>query len=154
VTEKPLLLVDVDGVISLFGFDHANRPAGAFEMVDGIAHYLSATAGENLRTLATTFDLVWCTGWEEKANEYLPRALGLPGPLPYLSFDQAIGRANTHWKLDAIDARRGPTLLGHTDAPVGVTADPVDELLAWARAGQSSASSRSRTTPGASSGRK
>jgi hypothetical protein len=177
--EKPLLLVDVDGVISLFGFDPANRPAGAFEMVDGIAHYLSATAGEQLRTLAGSFDLVWCTGWEEKANEYLPRALGLPGPLPYLSFDHAVGRANTHWKLDAIDAyagpdrplawiddalvpecaawaaaRPGPTLLVHTDPAVGITADHVNELLAWARAGQSSASSRSRTTPGASSGRK
>ena len=40
---KPLLLVDVDGVISLFGFPQHARPAGRFEMVDGIAHFLSAT---------------------------------------------------------------------------------------------------------------
>jgi hypothetical protein len=157
VSDKPLLLVDVDGVISLFGFDPANRPDGTFEMVDGIAHFLSATAGEHLRTLSAQFELVWCTGWEEKANEYLPRALGLPGPLPYLSFDHAVGRANTHWKLDAIDtysgpdrplawiddalapecvawasSRPGPTLLVHTDAPVGVTAAHVERLQAWA----------------------
>ena len=43
--DKPLLLVDVDGVISLFGFDPARRPDGRFELVDGIAHFLSATAG-------------------------------------------------------------------------------------------------------------
>jgi len=154
----PLLLVDVDGVISLFGFDPAARPAGAFELVDGIAHYLSATAGEHLRTLSDEFELVWCTGWEEKANEYLPRALSLPAPLPYLSFGHAVGRANTHWKLDAIDAyagpdralawiddahvqacsewaaaRPGPTLLVGTEPAVGMTEAHVNQLRAWAQ---------------------
>ena len=76
---RPLLLVDVDGVISLFGWDPARPPAGRFEIVDGIAHYLSAVAGEHLRALADEYELAWCTGWEEKANEYLPFALGLPG---------------------------------------------------------------------------
>ena len=46
---RPLLLIDVDGVISLFGFDPGRRPAGRFEMVDGIAHFLLATAGQHLR---------------------------------------------------------------------------------------------------------
>jgi hypothetical protein len=158
VTGKPLLLVDVDGVISLFGFDPANRPPGTFEMVDGIHHYLSASAGEHLRTLSESFELVWCTGWEEKANEYLPHALALPAPLPYLSFDRAVGRANTHWKLDAIDAhagpdrplawiddalapecfrwaadRPGPTLLVETQPAIGITAAHVNELLSWAK---------------------
>jgi HAD domain in Swiss Army Knife RNA repair proteins len=157
LTGKPLLLVDVDGVISLFGFDPANRPPGTFEMVDGIHHYLSASAGEHLRTLAESYELVWCTGWEEKANEYLPRALALPAELPYLSFDRAVGRANTHWKLDAIDAyagpdrplawiddalapecfewaghRPGPTLLVETEPAIGITAAHVNQLLSWA----------------------
>ncbi len=47
--DRPLLLIDVDGVISLFGFDTADPPAGRFQMVDGIAHFLSASAGEHLR---------------------------------------------------------------------------------------------------------
>ena len=42
--DRPLLLIDVDGVISLFGFDPADPPAGRFQLVDGIAHFLSATA--------------------------------------------------------------------------------------------------------------
>jgi hypothetical protein len=158
VTARPLLLVDVDGVISLFGFDPARPPAGRFELVDGIAHFLSPDAGEHLRGLADEFELVWCTGWEEKANEYLPFALGLPGPLPYLSFDRDVGRANAHWKLDAIDAYSGPeralawiddahdtgcadwagargapTLLVATEPAIGITAAHVDELRAWAR---------------------
>src|SRR5690348_6467897 len=101
--DRPVLLVDVDGVISLFGFDPARPPAGRFEMVDGITHFLSATAGEYLRALAGEFELVWCTGWEEKANEYLPLALGLPGPLPLVIFDPAERPVGAHWKLVAID---------------------------------------------------
>ncbi len=109
--EKPLLLVDVDGVISLFGFAPQAQPPGRFEMVDGIAHFLSASAGEHLLRLAVAFEPVWCTGWEEKANEYLPHALGLPGPWPHLSFDRAAGpgvSTQGHWKLGAIDAHAGP----------------------------------------------
>ncbi|HVE67264.1 MAG TPA: HAD domain-containing protein [Solirubrobacteraceae bacterium] len=152
----PLLLVDVDGVISLFGFDLDARPDGTFHNVDGIHHYLSATAGEHLRALAESFELVWCTGWEERANEHLPHALGLPGPYPFLTFAAAPGVSARHWKLDAIDAyagpnrpvawidddharcqdwardRPGPTLLVTSDPAVGITTAHVEELLTWA----------------------
>ncbi|MDX6648060.1 MAG: hypothetical protein QOJ97_11 [Solirubrobacteraceae bacterium] len=157
-SDIPLLLVDVDGVISIFGFDLDTRPAGRFENVDGIHHYLSAAAGALLRALSERFELVWCTGWEERANEYLPHALSLPGPLPYLRFAGSPGAGSRHWKLDAIDAhadpdrpvawidddhrdceewareRPGPTLLVTTDPAVGITAAHVEELLAWAEA--------------------
>jgi hypothetical protein len=156
---RPLLLVDVDGVISLFGFDHARPPAGHFLMVDGIAHFLSATAGQHLRELAEEFELAWCTGWEEKANEYLPLALGLPGCWPHLTFERNPGRTNGHWKLAAIDefagtsralawvddalddacerwaaARPAPTKLVATDPATGLVEAQVRELLRWARA--------------------
>src|SRR5512142_1352162 len=78
--DKPLLLVDVDGVISLFGFPAHDRPPGRFAMVEGIAHFLSASAGEHLRRLGGAFEPVWCTGWEERANDHLPHLLGLDGP--------------------------------------------------------------------------
>jgi hypothetical protein len=154
---RPLLLLDVDGVISLFGFDSAAPPPGRFEIVDGIAHFLSASAGEHLRALSSAFEPVWCSGWEEKANEYLPLALNLPARLPHLSFESAQGTA-THWKLEAIDAyagrarplawiddghddncyrwatrRDGPTLLISTEPAVGLTAEHVAQLLAWAQ---------------------
>lgn len=153
----PLLLVDVDGVISLYGFDLDTRPPGRFESVDGIQHYLSATAGEHLRALADRFELVWCTGWEARANEYLPHALSLPAPLPFLTFDGPPGITPRHWKLDAIErhagrhrplawidddhdacqdwaaGRPGPTLLVTTDPAVGITGAHVEELLRWAR---------------------
>src|SRR5277367_1550915 len=81
---KPLLMVDIDGVISLFGFPAHEHPEGAFHSIDGIVHFISAEAGRHLLALADDFDLVWCSGWEEKANEYLPHLLGLPAPLPFL----------------------------------------------------------------------
>jgi hypothetical protein len=156
--DKPLLMVDVDGVISLFGFDPLRPPAGRFEFVDGIAHFLSATAGQHLRELSREFELVWCTGWEEKANEYLPLALGIPAALPHLTFEPEVAPPNGHWKLAAIDAfagpfrplawiddahddacaawahaRQGPVLLVATEPAVGLTGAHVSRLLAWAR---------------------
>lgn len=157
IADKPLLLVDIDGVISLWGFLPAQAPEGAWCTVDGILHFLSAGAAGHLRTLAERFDLVWCSGWEEKANEYLPHAIGL-GPLPHITFDTAPGEPTDHWKLQGIDAhalgrplawvddahdaschawahRRGaPTLLVATDPAVGLTAAHVEELMAWAQA--------------------
>src|SRR5437763_584695 len=154
---RPLLMVDVDGVISLYGFDLDIRPAGRFQNVEGIQHYLSATAGEHLRALAQRFELVWCTGWEDRANAYLPHALSLPAPLPFLTFDGLPGVTPRHWKLDAIErhagvhrplawidddhdgsadwaaGRPGPTLLVTTDPAVGITAAHVEELMLWAR---------------------
>jgi hypothetical protein len=152
--------VDVDGVISIFGFPSTERPNGRFLTVDGIPHFLSATAGGLLLELARSYELMWCTGWEEKANEYLPRELGLPGPLPTLELS---GHAEIggHWKLPAIDAtiapsrplawiddahtdvtrawaraRDAPTLLVDTDPATGITDHHVATLSDWAKRGQ------------------
>jgi hypothetical protein len=154
-TPKPLALIDIDGVISLFGFDPARPPAGRFVGVDGIIHFLSATAGEHLLRLAGGFELAWCSGWEEKANEHLPLALGVPA-LPHLTFD-CRHEISAHWKLAGIEAfagpsrpvawvddahceattrwaaaRAGPTLLMRTEPAVGLTGEHVESLLAWA----------------------
>ncbi len=156
--DKPLLLIDIDGVISLFGFDPARPPVGSFVTVEGIPHFLSGSAGGHLRRLAGEFELAWCSGWEEKANEHLPAALDLPQHLPHLSFDDRPA-TTAHWKLAAIDAfagserpvawiddahdeatatwaaaRPGPTLLVRTEPPIGMTDAHVVALLRWAGA--------------------
>jgi Swiss Army Knife RNA repair-like protein len=155
--DRPLLLVDIDGVISLFSFDHQARPEGSFHSIDGIPHFLSSGAAEHLLALEPNFELAWASGWEEKANEYLPHLLGLP-TLPYLSFDRAVGRTNAHWKLDAIEAyasatrplawiddafneachewadlREGPTLLVETAPATGLTEREAQVLEHWAK---------------------
>jgi hypothetical protein len=153
----PLLLVDIDGVISLFGFEAGQPPEGSFHAIDGIPHFLSSAAAEHLLGLAPMFELAWASGWEEKANEYLPYLLGLPR-LPHLSFEGRVGRSNAHWKLDAIDAyadtrplawiddafngachewastRTSPTLLVETTPAKGLTRREALLLEQWSQA--------------------
>jgi hypothetical protein len=128
--DPPLLLIDIDGVISLFGFDTAQPPPGRFSLVDGIPHFLSAGAANLLGGLQEHFELVWCSGWEEKADEYLPLALGLPHGLRHLTFAPAGGsQAPRHWKLGAIEAYAGP------DRPLAWIDDQFDDSChRWARA--------------------
>jgi HAD domain in Swiss Army Knife RNA repair proteins len=161
---KPLLLVDIDGVISLFGGEQLGRKDGSFHSIDGMFHFLSSTAAAHLLALEEQFELVWCSGWEEKANEHLPHLLGLPSALPYLSFERAVGRSNAHWKLAAIDAfalerplawvddalndachewaaaRAAPTLLVETAPEHGLTEREAKLLNDWAEKQRSTSS--------------
>ncbi len=155
--DKPALLVDIDGVISIHGWPPGEAPAGRWLTVDGIVHFISASAAGHLQELARSFELWWCSGWEEKANEHLLGPLGLAGPLPYVGFDVAPRRGGAHWKLAAIDsalgaerplawvddhlddacadwarARRGPTLLVATVPERGLEQAHGQRLLAWA----------------------
>ena len=125
-------------------------------MVDGLVHFISQAAGDHLRDLAPDFELAWCTGWEERANDHLPQALSLPTPLPVVTFAQK-PRDGVHWKLAGIDLhagperpvawiddahspdchawaerRPGPTLLVSTDPARGLTAVEAERLRAWA----------------------
>ena len=154
---RPILAVDVDGVVSLFGFDEPPRPEEArYQLVDGMLHCISLRAGERLRRLGEHFDMVWATGWEDKANYYLPTMLGLP-ELPHLSFDGAARFGSAHWKLGPLDEycegramawiddnldescyrwareRSEPTLLVETDPALGLQEAETEALLAWAR---------------------
>ena len=67
-----------------------------------MVHCISLPAGERLLRLAEHFELVWATGWEDKANDYLPNILGLP-ELPHLTFDGAARFGSAHWKLGPLD---------------------------------------------------
>jgi hypothetical protein len=156
LSSKPLLFVDIDGVVSLWGFAMDEWPnEGAWHRIDGMSHFLSARAARHLQALCERFDPVWCSGWEEKADEYLPHLLGLPR-FPHLSFQRNPGRELTHWKLDAIDtyaenrslawiddafndacfawaARRpAPTLLVETQPATGLDDAAAAKLEAWA----------------------
>ena len=148
--------MDVDGVISLFGFERSEEPPGAFHMVDGILHCIGSSAAARLARLARHYELVWATGWEEKANEYLVHLLEMEGDLPVLTFDGRARFGSAHWKLEAIDEfagdrpaawiddnlddrcrhwaehRSAPTLLVETEAAVGIDEEHVQLLLDWA----------------------
>jgi hypothetical protein len=158
-TKRPILFVDVDGVISVFGFSpNAGKLPGPFHWIDGVAHCIPTDVGERLVRVSSRFELVWATGWEEKANEYLPFILNLPSKeLPCLMFQGQAVFGSAHWKLGAISeyagdrpaawiddniddacrywatAREAPTLLVQTESAIGMTDEHVDTLLTWAQ---------------------
>jgi len=176
-----LLFVDIDGVLSLWGWGMDGWPNdGAWHQIDGVTHFLSARAARNLLALCTMFDPVWCSGWEEKADEYLPHMLGLPR-FPHLSFQRNPGRGLAHWKLDAIESyaenrslawvddalneacfewaqrRSAPTLLVATRPATGLDDAAAAELERWALSPASRAractGSRCRRAPTTAAGR-
>jgi hypothetical protein len=166
-TEKPLLFLDVDGVISLFGFREGyglaagdapfeGCPPGRLHSINGVMHYISEGCAAHLERLAERYELVWATGWEETANDYLPHLLGLPDHLPYLTFDGRVSGGPAHWKIEAIgeyagerplawiddnlddscrawaEERPAPTLIIETIRHEGMHEEHVELLLRWA----------------------
>ena len=125
--ERPILALDVDGVISLFGFEGPLAEApGRFHLIDGMAHCIPEGIGERLGRLADHYEIVWATGWEDRANDRLPEILGLPGELPFLTFDGNARFGSAHWKIEAIDRYAGERPLAWVD-------DCIDETCqAWA----------------------
>jgi hypothetical protein len=159
-SERPVLALDVDGVISLFGFEGPIGEApGRFHLINGMAHCIPDGIGAMLEQLTPHYEIVWATGWEDRANERLPEILGLPGELPFLTFDGRARFGTAHWKIEAIDRyagerpvawvddsidqtcrawadeRHAPTLLVETESDVGLTEAHIETLLGWVRAG-------------------
>ena len=143
-------------MISLFGFHPSGPLPGTFHSIDGIPHCIGADAAGRLSRLKDAYELVWATGWEEKANEYLVHILELPGDLPVLTFDGRAVFGSSHWKVEAIDEyargraaawiddnlderaeewaanREEPTLLVRTESALGITDEHVERLLVFA----------------------
>ncbi len=159
---KPFLLVDVDGVLSLFtepGTPAPIRPDTHFHNEHGMGHLIATENCARLLDLAASFDLVWATGWEEKANDELVRIVGLPAQLPIISFDKGKGKYDhqAHWKLGAIEdfigsrptawiddaldeacfewaeRRPHPTLLVKVESHTGLDEEAHQQLTEWAQ---------------------
>lgn len=108
-----------------------------------------------MRRLSEHFELAWASGWEDKANFYLPSLLGLP-ELPHVTFDGATREGTAHWKLGPLEEfaagrplawiddnfdqscyewaeeRELPTLLVLTEAHLGLEEAHVEALRQWA----------------------
>jgi hypothetical protein len=154
--DKPVLAVDIDGVVLLHGFEEPpSWPAATMEMIDGLVYPVVVGAGDRLRELSKHFDLVWASGWERRSNLLSP-LLGMP-ERPYLSFRGAARFGSADWKLsplseyarsrplawidDSFDQacyswarlRAEPTLLVPTESQRGIQDDHVAALVGWAR---------------------
>jgi hypothetical protein len=119
---KPLLLLDVDGVLIPYA---AARPPAHFRpyiLLDEQV-WLAPCHGDWLRPLCDLFHIVWATGWEHDAPRLIAPILGLPA-FPVIEF--ARDAAGLFEKLPAL-ARAVP------DRPVVWIDDQLSpEAHAWA----------------------
>jgi hypothetical protein len=150
---RPLLFLDVDGVISLWPSDLPAQPPGRAHDIGAFRVYIADGSGELLRVLASRFELVWASGWEGEANRHFREVLALDKDLPALRFDdparadwkiqrvsRAAGRRPAAWIDDSFgpahrswaSSRRAPTKLVATASRTGLRRRHVDELIRWA----------------------
>ena len=77
-------------------------------------HCIALETGPRLNQLAKLYELIWASGWEDRANDHLPDILGVP-ELPYLTFDGRARFGTAHWKLEALDEYAGSRPLAWID---------------------------------------
>jgi hypothetical protein len=154
-SDKPLLFLDVDGVIDLKLLP-ASLPGGKWHHLGLVQAHLAEHAAEHVRALATRYDIVWATGWEQGGSRRFRPLRGLEHDLHVLQFGLDAASGSSHWKVEEIDraggkravawladrieardrkwARRrsAPTLLVQNDPDRGITDYEVARLIEWA----------------------
>lgn len=151
---RPLLLVDVDGVLNPWAAERCPDGYREYQFFPGERVLLSPDHGPLLTSLAAYYDLVWATAWEHNANRLICPAITLP-ELPVIEFPlsgrdlffrklpsviEAVGDRPCAWIDDAHEqahyywaTRRGvPTLIVDIDPAVGLTAEVAALLSSWA----------------------
>lgn len=100
---KAYILVDVDGVLNAFGLQGKKLPADWKQAVArSFPIIYREEMGAELLSLAAENDaeLVWCTTWQETANEHIAPLVGLPElphiPLHMPKMDASTGRCKAY----------------------------------------------------------
>lgn len=145
--ERPLLFLDVDGVLNTMNPDH--EPV----ILDGTHCWVPPGTRERVHRLIEVYDPVWCTAWLGRAHSAWRAFLELdPIPWPYVNYAQyklvelirmagerrwayVDDDAFTHelgglgWTRDMLDG-----LVICPDHNTGLTDEHVEQLLAYAGA--------------------
>jgi hypothetical protein len=122
--KKPLLLLDVDGVLCPIGPGPGDKMRTL--VVDEFAVIFSEQLPGRLSALSEKFVLLWATSWEHAANEHLAPVLGLP-ELPVISFAGLSARPGRTWKLSAVKRFIGEHPIAWVDDDLG------HDAHAWAQ---------------------
>jgi hypothetical protein len=146
MTTRPLLLIDIDGVLNPFVPAGRGAPDGFDEhLIDGMRVFLARHHGEWMQELAKTYELVWASSWEAECDRLIGQVIDAPSGMPFLTFPDR-DEQDWLWKLPAVkrfvgedrpvawldddhgrgagewaDQRQAPTLLVRTDPRIGWT---------------------------------
>ncbi len=114
---RPLLLVDIDGVLAPWGFERGPDGFCEYELFpeDDEPIRLASVHGEWPRELHAFFDLVWASAWGFQAHALLGPILGMEEfpyvPMPEIPFPPAdkvpaiaayVGKRAAAWLDDAM----------------------------------------------------
>jgi hypothetical protein len=126
LSRRPLLLLDVDGVLNPFAAKPGHIPPGFSEhTLLGYRVLLTPRHGEWLARLGDRFELVWATTWEHEANTLIAPRVGLPTDLAVITFGEL--DQNAGWKLPAVEHFCGDRPAAWIDDDLGREAEN------WAR---------------------
>lgn len=151
---RPILLVDVDGVLNPWEAPSCPDGYAGFEFFPGERVLLCPGHGKLLTSLAGSYELVWATAWEHNANRFISPVLGLP-QLPVVEFPlsgrdlffrklpaiiEAVGDRACAWIDDVhlpdhrewARQRSTPTLIVDIDPAEGFTTEVAAQLARWA----------------------
>jgi hypothetical protein len=152
---RPLLLLDVDGVLNPYGTPQP--PAGYTEhdLFPGEEPVrVNPVHGAWIAEAGAVLDIAWATSWNNEANQLLAPLLHIaalpvvtmPAP-PFHPSDKIpliaayAGQRPAAWIDDLhtpqarswAATRTSPTLLITADPAIGLTREAIDHVLAWAR---------------------
>jgi hypothetical protein len=149
---KPILLLDVDGVLNPFPDTPEGYSEYNFFAEDDEPIRLNSRHAEWLQELAEIFDIAWVSAWGKAANELICPIFGLPSfpvvvlpPPPFEPHEKVPAVAAfteqrpAAWLEDDVTPearawaaqRTVPALVLEVNPATGLTGDVVDELRAW-----------------------
>lgn len=154
VPRRPVLLIDIDGVLNVCGVEVCPEGFSDFDLFPGDDEpvRLCPAHGEWLGELGEQFDLAWASAWGFDAHRLIGPILELEPfafvPMPDIPFPPAdkvpaiatfVGERPAAWLDDIMTPearawareRHASTFLVEVDHRIGLERHHVDELLAW-----------------------
>lgn len=147
-SKRPILLVDVDGVINCFGSIWTPAYDAEHFTIRGpvrVRHHVA----DAFRQLAEVYDMVWCTAWMERAHAAFGEWLGLGEPWPVIEFTNWTGHIDQSrsWKFGWVERWLAEQTEGRAVAWIDDDLSPVDQDWATGRTTAGMPTLLVKTTP-------